>query len=807
MARRNMPTAPPPPRTQVLRAAATRIKVDPTGKANKPPRESWQSDAWDVYDMVGEVKQATTFLANVVSNVRVFVAVRPDDPEADPEPITGDEPGAKEAEAILERLRIGSVYGGLGGLLAEAVVNVKVAGEFWLVGEPPARPDPTSADIYQQLGDGNERWNIMSVDEVKVGDRGEVELSETPGGTPRKVQLARAADPTKPDDTEQEGIFLLRCWQRHPRFSQLADSALRGVLTECDELAIMSRSIRSAARNRAAGNGLLVVASEYNTDPVSPEEGDEATDPEVSPFMARFTQALLEPIGDETSPDAVVPVVVRAPAQVIKDAPITHVTLDRPMDAESANLRKELIERLAHCLDIPVEQLLGMAKVNHWTAWQVDDASWARYGRPVTRMVLDSWTMGVLWPGLLADGVAPEDARRLCLWFDPAEAIVDPDYGATADSLFDRGSISWEAHRSRLGAGEDEAPTPEELQQRADLGLLKGGGQSAASGQGPPSTSDGGGNASARTVRPFRRRPAAASVAAAAGGATLGRRLMRIDRTLRTRLGEAADAAMRAMLSRAGARIRSAVTRPGSVQAAALDALDGVPNAMVASRLGPSLVAALGLADDQLVQGDIDALRDKFTSRVSDAQARTRAELADEFDLDDGELAQLEQRQNRDRDEAWLWLSAALLLLARERLYEPNPAAPDAGEFDAAATVPTGLLREALARAGGGLPAPGQPMGGVATGVDVMDLWARHGQVVAGWEWVYGDPSARTTPFDPHLSLDGVQFDTWEDPVLTNTEGWPDVDFFRPGDHDWCQCDFVPVPVGETADSAAPAAV
>jgi hypothetical protein len=55
---------------------------------------------------------------------------------------------------------------------------------------------------------------------------------------------------------------------------------------------------------------------------------------------------------------------------------------------------------------------------------------------------------------------------------------------------------------------------------------------------------------------------------------------------------------------------------------------------------------------------------------------------------------------------------------------------------------------------------------------------------------VYGDPSARSAPFEPHEALDGVDFETWDDPVLANEEGWPDTDFYAPGDHFGCLCDF-----------------
>jgi hypothetical protein len=33
---------------------------------------------------------------------------------------------------------------------------------------------------------------------------------------------------------------------------------------------------------------------------------------------------------------------------------------------------------------------------------------------------------------------------------------------------------------------------------------------------------------------------------------------------------------------------------------------------------------------------------------------------------------------------------------------------------------------------------------------------------------------------------------SWEDDVLVNPDSWPPYDFYFPGDHETCQCDFIP---------------
>jgi hypothetical protein len=74
----------------------------------------------------------------------------------------------------------------------------------------------------------------------------------------------------------------------------------------------------------------------------------------------------------------------------------------------------------------------------------------------------------------------------------------------------------------------------------------------------------------------------------------------------------------------------------------------------------------------------------------------------------------------------------------------------------------------------------------------MSDVLAQGGATVDGYQWVYG-PAHRTRPFDPHAELDGVEFVNFDDDVLTNNEGFPEYDFFMPGDHPGCICDYEPI--------------
>ncbi len=793
------------PRPSLLRplrfitAAASQIKLDPKGKANAPKRERWQTDAWDMADLIPEVSQSVTFLANVVSGVRLYVAVRPDDMDGPPSPAEPGTPGADAAWDVLRRLRDGSVQGGLGGLLYTSVFNLKVPGECWVLGEPATSGNPL---VKPPIPAHGERWDVRSIDEVTIerGSGGDwVVVKDTPNAKGRRLPLP-PEDPTLP--VPDDAAIIWRVWDRHPRYSGLARSSMRAVLEQCDELLLLGKAIRVSVRRHLAGNGLLAVPSELDL-PGPPTAGDEGEDPELSPLMRKLGNAMVNAMMDESNPDSLVPILTMAPGDLLEK--LQHISFGAALDSEVRELLGAIKKRLLDGLDLPSEQVSGIAQTNHWNAWMVDSATWARYGHPTTRLIVDSWTEGLLWALLESDYGLPTDVtRRLCIWFDPSDAIMDPDEGKTADELFDRGAISYEAYRRRKGANDDEAPTPEELNQRAALGLFRGRGTAGepVPNQGEAATAsalefsavlDSNGNGWHPIV--------------AAAPRSLGRRLMEIDRTLRTRLLEGAEAAVRRALSAAGARVRSRAQGNSNITAA----IAGVPAHAIPARLGPgvlaSLLAAQDMSEDDLLEGGVDDFEPRFLALVGAAQARTLALLAQEFDLDEAERDEMQRRQDEERSEAWLWLAGALLGLARTRLHDPTPSAPPLGEGDTSSTVPTGMVREAMARAGGGGQAVAEagPVGGVATGVDVLALWNRHGMIVGGWEWVYGD-SERSFP--AHEDLDGVEFANFQDPVLAlrPDDAWLGVSHYKPGDHSGCLCDVVALPVEAAAAEAVPLA-
>jgi hypothetical protein len=119
------------------------------------------------------------------------------------------------------------------------------------------------------------------------------------------------------------------------------------------------------------------------------------------------------------------------------------------------------------------------------------------------------------------------------------------------------------------------------------------------------------------------------------------------------------------------------------------------------------------------------------------------------------------------------------------------------GERDASLLIEPGVFRDGLATAGG-RPAPagapsihaGVDRSSLLSGETILDAFRGAALEPGGWVWLYGDESARSQPFEPHADLDGEPFATWDDPILANSETFPEAEFYAPGDHSGCLCGF-----------------
>lgn len=797
----------------------------------KTNHEKWQDEAWAYFDLIGEIKYATRFVGNSLSRLRIFAATQPDKEETpinvsdasevptDPatgDPVEGAEPyiSTELAEAAMDELaRLRSPVADQSELLRENGENIFIAGEAYLIGL-------LDKDNLDDEGNPTETFGIYSEGEVSANSEKKLVISESPmrqGQTPDKDDVRVIGD----DE------FVLRTWRRHSRYGNLADSNIRGVLAECEELLLLHKSIRAAAKSRLSA-GILFVPDELSFQSTEPTEGDSSSADEDS-FETDLMDSMTEPIEDEGSASSLVPLVVRGPSKFGKD--IEHTDLAREIDKTVLDRCNYLLERIGNGIEVPPEIIFGMSNVNHWTAWQIDETTFKAHIEPIAVQILNAWTVGFLRPALKkrlnADGsqqFLDSEINKVMFWYDATNLVAQPNRSDDAKAAHSAMALSNEALLRELNFSADDAPSLDELQLRASLAgatnadltliLMKLAElvpataalptttpATGSSGNETPDGADAGGDTVSKpptgaSTKPLELTAAIAPRANKFDG--VGEKLAAIDHGLRERLLVAADAEMAKVLDKAGARLRSRTSKHSVTK----EALRGVSNRFVATTLGPSLVASIdpdGTASD--LDGAFDDMQDHYDSWTKRAQLQALKTLGiKDTDKYDSEMSD-------NRDQGWKVFRDGMVALAGVKLYNPQIDDETKGESLGSMYVSPGLIRSSMSYAGGGqgisngpkgsamVDAGTRPAGGVATGDFVSNLFHQVGAVNGGYQWVYGDASSRQRPFEPHEDLDGVEFQNWSDPVLTVTSDgdWLGVDFYQPGDHDGCQCDFAPI--------------
>lgn len=845
------------PRLEPLRApmhrgaltASARVVTPDQGRAlgKRVRARAWQTAAFTYRVAVPEVGYVMRFLGNNSTHIRLFVGDRPPgadevteldedygwlpsatggtavyDPEALPPELVA------QAQDALDRLTGASPSGGGSAILSPVVQAFEGPGECYLVG----RYDPDT-DV--------ETWAVHSISEVTAmegyypgqnrnGDRGYWRLVTGEGRDAEQVDL----DPAT--------TTVIRLWRADSQWSSEPDSPMRTLVGVCERLLLIDRANDASLRSRASGNGFVLMPDELGFGPDGAEDDPDA--PDGDEFQREMATQLTAPLIQDGSAASAVPGVIYGPYQYLDR--IRHLTLDRPLDPKLADLEARLLTRLGIGLDVPPEVLTGYADVNHWNVAQVSEDTFKLHQEPVTIDAVESLSIGYLRAVLADAGWPPELVNRLVIWYDPSSLIAPRDQREAANDAFDRQAISAKAYRRLLHLDEGDAPEEEDdsdtpvgttgltlqrlqavigmadtLLQRGflpeavatALGLpiehtgmvpvtfrtpeaLEGAPAPALPGEEPP--------AGESTALP----PAAESTAITAAASSTGneptpeqrrlsRRLMQIDRDLRIRLQAAADAALHRALERAGNRLRAKARNNTAAAAKA----DGVPGPLVAAALGRTLVAALDADETQLLAEAFDRLRSQWTewtAAAAEDAIDTAARITGRDRNDEAvqrAVAGLRDSFADGAEAAWPALESGLTELATDLLYDPDPAADALGEVPDS-LVPPGLIRSALAQAGGlssassGVATPGNPLSGLTSGQLLSAFLRDGGAEPVEYEWAYGISSR---PFRPHEALDGVIFSDFTDDVLS-TAHHPDGAWvggsFVPGDHKGCHCDY-----------------
>lgn len=394
-------------------AAAAEVHSASSSLMSKP--STWQHEAWEFYDTLGEFNYGVTWTSNMLSRVRLRAAKL----------IPGSDEPVFQADGIGVELlaKLADGTGGQAQLMRMLTIQLSVPGEGYLVGE---------------VQGGVESWQVRSMDEVRAqNEQFEIVDARLPQVTWRPLV---------------KDSHMIRVWRPHARYYHLADSPAKAARATMRELELVNRHIMAQYLSRLASAGIVLFPEEISF-PVR-EEFQDAEDP----FMEEWITIAAEAIKNPGAASAVIPIPMRLPADVIDK--IAHLDFTLKIDDKIIEKRDSAIKRLATKLDMPAEVLLGMGDVNHWGAWQLEEGGLKVHIAPTAELICDSLTRQYLRPRLEASGADPGE---WVVWYDMSELALQPDRSQASFDAYDRLELSGAALRRETGFSEEDKPTSQDL--------------------------------------------------------------------------------------------------------------------------------------------------------------------------------------------------------------------------------------------------------------------------------------------------------------------------------------------------------
>ncbi len=405
-----------------------------TARHNNPKYNTVQNQLWNYYYTLEEFSAAVNYKGNALSRVRLMAA------EYIP---GGDEPlPISEGPAADAVARLAGGIGGQSQLMKLMGIHFNVPGEGWLVGQTDEM--------------GEELWSVYSADELKIRE----------GVYQLKVGEAQNAWMPLGEDT-----MVVRFWRPDERYSYRASSTASHALGAMGELDLINKRIVAETVSRLASNGILLYDRGKLSFPQLPNpNGAEGQDPFAQVLVEVGSRGIKDPMSAEAALKLPIGVDLGDATDVKLSDVMMTLDMSNPIDDKLIGQRESAIRRLATALDLPSDQLLGVAGMNHWGAAQVEESGIKLHIAPDAEMICHALTKGYLVPMLRASGdsLTGPNGGRIVMWYDPSEIVQRPDKSAAADEAYDRMEINSTAYRREKGFSEADAPTEEELEEMAE---------------------------------------------------------------------------------------------------------------------------------------------------------------------------------------------------------------------------------------------------------------------------------------------------------------------------------------------------
>ena len=398
-------------------AAVSRLSMDGASwRSYRFGDRAWQTDAWRLYDITGQLRFVANWVGNSVSRCNLYVAQT--NPDGSPGERVDTGPVAKLASGQL----------GTDDAKAEALrllgIDLFVPGEAYVVAESGGAED------------GGDLWWVVTSRQIKrQGDTITVSRSPVHGGGTMEYR---------------EGIDqIIRVWTPHPADTSEPDSATRSSIPDLREMEALRKREFAELDSRLSGAGVFAIPESLEL-----PRGDD--DPAgAAGFSALLGRVMSRSLRDRSSAEAMVPIIITGPGEDIER--IRHITLWSELSGQIGEMREGALRSLAQSLDIPPEVLIGLgSSTNHWNAWAISREAVQIHIKPVLTRIAAALTTGYLAPALEALG---EDPDAYMYAFDTAPLTVNPDRSGDAKDLHDRMLISDAVTRAASSWSDGDAPS------------------------------------------------------------------------------------------------------------------------------------------------------------------------------------------------------------------------------------------------------------------------------------------------------------------------------------------------------------
>lgn len=419
---RRTPQVTPPPHEAASSLVASAARINLEGQSWRTYRfgnDEWQSEAWRLYDIVGELRFAANWVGSACSRVRIYVA------DVDKNGRVQQESTDPKVAAIAD-----TVLGGPSSkaeALRLAGINLTVAGDFYIVGRGAKNDDDP------------DKWFIVSCSELRRW-----------GGNIAYIYPDGSKEYLDPNSD-----LVIRVWTPHPRRNIWADSPTRAALPMLWEIERLTRYVFAQIDSRLVSAGLLPIPQEISfPDDDSDEDGRLTGAEGLTTKLLRTGSASLK--GEGTAA-GVVPTIMEVPLDAL--GKIQLVNFASELSRQALDLRQEAVRRFALAMDMAPEILLGTGDANHWSAWHVGAENVKVHIEPIMTRICEALSMTYLTPALKA---IKKDPDRYTFSYDTAPLVVRPQRLQDTLNLQQKGIVSNEAV---LIAGDyklTDAPSDEE---------------------------------------------------------------------------------------------------------------------------------------------------------------------------------------------------------------------------------------------------------------------------------------------------------------------------------------------------------